>query len=633
MAEKKPSQNNKFVQILEKIRGAKNILVTVSNEPTIDEVAAALGLTVMLDKVGKRATAIYSGELLQNMGFLKPDEIFEKNTHSLQEFIISIEKNKADSLRYKLEGDLVKIYLAPYKTKITKEDLNFSRGDYNVDMVILMNVESERALDPALAEHVRILHNSTTVNLTREVAGRLAQIEWMTDANTTMCEMAFRLAKAISEEKTGVDSDVATAFLAGMMAATDRFSNERTRPETLTTAAELMSLGANQQAVATGLMGNVYGFVGKSKTENMTQADLGGDDGVKEGENGYADDGNDSGSGYAGKIGGVDDTENGYADRVGGVESGYADEKKKNRGGNLDEGVVNDLNDDKTADEGRFEIINDGENEYDEDGILIEKNSKFGETMKRELEEELPVEKARKAEEELEKAKMAGEEARKQAELSDEIAEELRQVQAEMGGNLDETLENMKASGEAGEKVVSDGTATGGAPDAGNVAGNYASGDINMRAVDNLNGVPPMGMMPPAEVAMPMSAGQGGIPAGMMPPTNMAEMPVMPPAMPFNANGTDPSGMQAGMSSPMVSTGVSGTSAPNMNFIDNVTAQMQGAPGAVPMMPAEPMMTPVPFPPAQNGGMMSGGVAPIQAVTPESANRTNDPSAFNIPGM
>ena len=589
MAERRGGQNNnKFVQILEKIRDAKNILVTVSNEPTIDEVAAALGLTVMLDKIGKRATAIYSGELLQNMSFLKSKEVFERNTHSLQEFIISIEKNKADSLRYKLEGDLVKIYLAPYKTKITKEDLNFSRGDYNVDMVILMNVEAENALDPALAEHVRILHNSTTVNLTKEVAGRLAQIEWMSESGTTMCEMAFRLAKAVADEKDGVSSDVASAFLTGIMAATDRFSNERTKPETMTTAAELMSLGANQQTIAAGLMSNIYGFVGKSKTEDNFVSN--GSDDIENvtSENNYAEGGSNGESGYAEEKNDLSGSENDYGGGGGELKNGYVSE-------------------------GKLEIINDGEGEYDEDGMLIEKNSKFKDAIEKELTEELPAEKAKKAEEELERAMAAGEEAKKQAALSDEIAEELRQVQAEMGGNLDETLENMKN--------------------------------------ENLNGVPPMGAMPPVDNGM-----SGGMPPEMMPPMTTPE--VMPPTM------VPP--MTPPIAVPELNT-------PNMSFIDNVTAQMQNTPSVggqnndaltmgvnngqnlqegstvqtmpvMPatatepmMMPAEPMMTPAPFAPTQmstpNNMGVAGGVAPIQPATPESANRVVDPTAFNIPGM
>src|SRR5690606_28230767 len=46
------------------------------------------------------------------------------------------------------------------------------------------------------------------------------------------------------------DEQIATAFLSGLVAATDRFSNNHTSARVMTMAAELMSAGANQQLIA-----------------------------------------------------------------------------------------------------------------------------------------------------------------------------------------------------------------------------------------------------------------------------------------------------------------------------------------------------------------------------------------------
>ena len=60
----------------------------------------------------------------------------ETGTESLQDFVIALNKDKADHLRYKIDGDFVKVYVTPYKTTISGDDIEFSRGDYNVDLVI-----------------------------------------------------------------------------------------------------------------------------------------------------------------------------------------------------------------------------------------------------------------------------------------------------------------------------------------------------------------------------------------------------------------------------------------------------------------------------------------------------------------
>ncbi len=48
-------------QIVEKIKASANILITVSTNPSVDELSSALGLTLLLSKLNKHATAVFSG--------------------------------------------------------------------------------------------------------------------------------------------------------------------------------------------------------------------------------------------------------------------------------------------------------------------------------------------------------------------------------------------------------------------------------------------------------------------------------------------------------------------------------------------------------------------------------------------
>jgi len=50
-----------------------------------------------------------------------------------------------------------------------------------------------------------------------------------------------------------LDAQDATALLTGIVAQTDRFSNEKTSPRVMSMAAQLMAAGANQQLIATQL--------------------------------------------------------------------------------------------------------------------------------------------------------------------------------------------------------------------------------------------------------------------------------------------------------------------------------------------------------------------------------------------
>ena len=86
-------------QVVEKVNGAKNVLVTVGSNPTVDELASALGLTFLLGKLGKHATAVFSGQTPPAIDFLDPDKTFERSVDSLRDFIIALDKEKADKRR------------------------------------------------------------------------------------------------------------------------------------------------------------------------------------------------------------------------------------------------------------------------------------------------------------------------------------------------------------------------------------------------------------------------------------------------------------------------------------------------------------------------------------------------------
>ncbi|MDB5163281.1 MAG: hypothetical protein JWN28_889 [Candidatus Saccharibacteria bacterium] len=243
-------------QVVEKIKEASKILVTVSNNPSVDALSAALGLTLLFDKQEKYATAIFSGEVPPAIAFLEPEKTFDETTDSLRDFIIALNKEKADHLRYKVEGDSVKIFITPYKTTISKDDLEFSQGDYNVELVIALGVDNQSHLDQALEDHGQILHDATVITVSAgDQTSDLGGIDWH-DANaSSLSEMIAGLAEALKDDKKKplVDAPIATALLTGIVAETERFSNEHTTSKAMTVAAQLMSAGADQQLIATEL--------------------------------------------------------------------------------------------------------------------------------------------------------------------------------------------------------------------------------------------------------------------------------------------------------------------------------------------------------------------------------------------
>ena len=243
-------------QVIQKIKENTNILVTVSRDPSVDELSAALGLTLFLNELGKHATAVFSGKIPPAINFLEPDKTFEDTADSLRDFIIALDKDKADHLRYKIVDDaVVKIFITPYRTTITEADLEFSQGDYNIELVLALNVEDSKHLDEALTAHGKILHSADVVTVTaRDIKSSLGAIDWHERNASGVSEMLLELVDELKTVKATLDEQMANAFMTGIVAVTNRFSNNLTSPRVMTAAADLMAAGANQQLIAAKLV-------------------------------------------------------------------------------------------------------------------------------------------------------------------------------------------------------------------------------------------------------------------------------------------------------------------------------------------------------------------------------------------
>ena len=213
-------------------------------------------MTKFLDRLGKHAIAIYSGEAPKALEFLNPAEYFENSADVLQDFVVSISKEKADHLRYKLDGEEVKVLITPYRSRIVQDDLTFSYGDYNVDLVLSLNVNNGVDLDPALREYGTIMHDATVINISTGNPGKFGEIEWNNKRASSVSEMiADLLCNASGDVK--LEPDEATALLTGIVASTDRFAHANTFSTTMQIASQLIDFGASPETVAENITDDV----------------------------------------------------------------------------------------------------------------------------------------------------------------------------------------------------------------------------------------------------------------------------------------------------------------------------------------------------------------------------------------
>lgn len=259
-----PTLPNQLQDIINRLNQVNNILVTVKANPTVDELSAALGLTMALNNYGKHATAVFSGQIPNAMSFLKPQKTFENNVHSLRDFIISLNKEKADKLRFAKDGEIVKIYITPYKSTITPTDLEYSEGDFNVEMVIAVGINVKEELDTVIAAHGRILHEATVATvMPGQSPSQLGSINWADPTVTSSSAMAVQLLQSLNMPNL-LSPEVSTALLTGIVADTDRFSNSKTSPRIMELAAQLMNSGANHLLVTSSIAAEAHPVIPKN---------------------------------------------------------------------------------------------------------------------------------------------------------------------------------------------------------------------------------------------------------------------------------------------------------------------------------------------------------------------------------
>lgn len=239
-------------QVVERLKTANNVLITVSSNPTVDQLAACIGFTLLMNKLGKHATAVFSGAIPSTLEFLQPEKTIETNTDSLRDFIIALDKSKADKLRYKVEDEVVRIFITPYRTSLSEKDLDFSQGDFNVDAVLAIGVINKEAIDQAIVAHGRILHDATVMTVSNgQTPSDVGSINWHDASASSLSEMLVSITESFGSNL--LDAQMATSFLTGIVAETERFSNDKTSPKVMTMSAQLMAAGANQQLIATKL--------------------------------------------------------------------------------------------------------------------------------------------------------------------------------------------------------------------------------------------------------------------------------------------------------------------------------------------------------------------------------------------
>ena len=242
-------------QIFKQIKKAKNILITFRKTWNGDSVASALAMYLFLKKLDKQvdiaAEKFDQGNLYS---FLPSYEEIKNSVENLRQFIISLDiaNTKVNQIKYKVKDNALNFIISPKDGFFNEEDISTRSGDFKYDLVITVDTPDLEFLGKIYDNDTEFFYNTPIINIdhhgSNEEFGQINQID-LTAVSTS--EILFSLFNNYSREF--IDEDVATCLLAGMISKTRSFKTPNVTPAALSTAAQLISMGARREEIVNNL--------------------------------------------------------------------------------------------------------------------------------------------------------------------------------------------------------------------------------------------------------------------------------------------------------------------------------------------------------------------------------------------
>lgn len=241
-------------QVKEQLQKSERPLICFKKQWNPDTLSSALGLYLILQRLGKKPELVCEGfKATQNLHFLPQLNAVRPEISSLRKFVISVDtsKNKVGELSYEAKDGFLHIYLAPRSGNFESRHIKTRATDYQHDLIITVDTPDIDSLGKMSEEASDFFFHTPILNIDHSPANEhYGQINHVDITATSTGEMVFMLAKELDH---AVDEELATAMLTGFIAKTRSFKVGSLTPRALSLASELVSLGAKRDTIVSSL--------------------------------------------------------------------------------------------------------------------------------------------------------------------------------------------------------------------------------------------------------------------------------------------------------------------------------------------------------------------------------------------
>jgi hypothetical protein len=170
-------------------------------------------------------------------------------------------------------------FITPYHARISQDDVRFGQGDFNVDAVVAIGVNTQQDIDEVIQKNSRVLSEAPVISVSvGSNPSAIGTIKWHDAQASGFSEVMVSTSEALQGNL--LDESISNTLLTGIIAATNHFTNSDTSPKVMTMAAQLMAAGADQQKIMQELKTEQSKNIIESAPQFNTQQPITSDDGT-----------------------------------------------------------------------------------------------------------------------------------------------------------------------------------------------------------------------------------------------------------------------------------------------------------------------------------------------------------------
>lgn len=241
---------NQTSQIQSALATAQNVFIVLPQNPQFDEMAAGLGLYLVLAKAGKTVEIGCPTEMTVKFSSLigvdKVKNIFQGGKDSLTISFDYIE-DAIEKVSYNIENNKFNLVIKP-KTghpPLDAEKVNYSYGSGKVDLIFTVGVKSLNDLGNLYQKNKEAFKESQIVNLDNSSQNQnYGQFNFVNPEAASISELVVSL---ITRLRLPTDGDIGSNLLSGIERATNRFSSVKVNSTTFEAAAFCLKIGARRK--------------------------------------------------------------------------------------------------------------------------------------------------------------------------------------------------------------------------------------------------------------------------------------------------------------------------------------------------------------------------------------------------